>query len=378
MKIKILLNNLESGGVETALVNFIDNMSKEAYLEVVLLRETDRENILNCTVSIVDKSEDAMLMEIQKSQLKAKKLGFKSKLKWLYFKLLNRLNLSSKVLAKKIKSKFVADVGICFAPWDIMTQFYKQTFDCKVNICFVHNDASKFKISKNAYKNLAHFDYICCVSKSCAEAFIKTFPDLKDKVDYLYNFQNNEMILKKADEIKLNYPNMFNIVTVARVCDAKGFDLMPSIVEKLKDENYSFCWHVVGDGPQRQKFESFVKDNNLGDYVKVYGEQKNPYPYIKNADLFLLPSHHEAAPMVYAEAMLLGVPVLTTDTCSAEELVGEQGFVCGQSQQEIYDTIKSLLDNKQKVFDKKSQLKTYNYDNKKIVDKLINLIERKK
>ena len=73
----------------------------------------------------------------------------------------------------------------------------------------------------------------------------------------------------------------------------------------------------------------------------------------------MLPSHHEAAPMVYAEAMLLGVPVLTTDTCSAEELVSEQGFVCGQSQQEIYDAIKTLLNDKQKVYDKKDDKQTW-------------------
>ena len=120
MNIKILLNNLESGGIETALINFLNNVKSSADLEVILLRETGRENLLNCPVSIVDKSEDATLMETQKSQLNANKLSFKSKLKWLYFKLLNRLNLSSKVLAKKVKNKFAADVGICFAPWDII------------------------------------------------------------------------------------------------------------------------------------------------------------------------------------------------------------------------------------------------------------------
>ena len=58
----------------------------------------------------------------------------------------------------------------------------------------------------------------------------------------------------------------------------------------------------------------------------MVGNKENPYPYIKNASCFLLPSLHEAAPMVFGEASSLGVPVLTTETCSAIELVQSRGI----------------------------------------------------
>ena len=72
MKVKILLNNIESGGIETALVNFVNNMKDLVDLEVLLFRETGREHLLNCKVDFVDRGENSTLIEMQKSHLKQK------------------------------------------------------------------------------------------------------------------------------------------------------------------------------------------------------------------------------------------------------------------------------------------------------------------
>ena len=59
------------------------------------------------------------------------------------------------------------------------------------------------------------------------------------------------------------------------------------------------------------------------------GEKVNPYAYMKNADYLLVPSYHEAAPLVFDEAKCLGLKIITTDTVSAKELVGtDYGIVC--------------------------------------------------
>jgi len=62
--------------------------------------------------------------------------------------------------------------------------------------------------------------------------------------------------------------------------------------------------------------------------VFFYGEQTNPYRYMKNADLLLMTSFHEAAPMVIDEAVSLGIPVLTAETTSSQEMV--HGRHCGR------------------------------------------------
>ena len=76
--------------------------------------------------------------------------------------------------------------------------------------------------------------------------------------------------------------------------------------------------------------------------------KKNPFPYVAKADVFLLPSFHEAAPMVFGECWALGIPVISTETSSAREMVEENkiGIVCQNSEEGIYKALKQFLDEK--------------------------------
>ena len=82
--------------------------------------------------------------------------------------------------------------------------------------------------------------------------------------------------------------------------------------------------------------------------MHIHGSQLNPYRYMKNAKLLLLPSYHEAAPMVFQEAIALEVPILTTDTTSAMEMVVNQGagWVCGFDDESIYCSLKDFCSGK--------------------------------
>lgn len=133
--------------------------------------------------------------------------------------------------------------------------------------------------------------------------------------------------------------------------------------------------HIVGGGEEEDKLKDFIKANNMIDYVKLYGNQSNPYPYFLNANLFVLPSYHEAAGMVIQESYFLNIPVLTTNTISAKEFVGEYGWVCENSEDGLYYALKYLLDNPKEIIDKKKMLKLYNYDTKKIVENFERLIQ---
>ena len=124
-------------------------------------------------------------------------------------------------------------------------------------------------------------------------------------------------------------------------------------MKALKEEGLDFCWHIVGSGYCEREIKEYIDTNGLADCCIMHGHQNNPYPYIKAADLFFLGSYHEAAPMVFAESMLLKVPVLTTNTCSAVELVGEKGFVCENSEEGIYEALKNLISNKELILLKK-------------------------
>ena len=84
----------------------------------------------------------------------------------------------------------------------------------------------------------------------------------------------------------------------------------------------------------------------------------NPYGYIRAADILLIPSLSEAAPLVIGEAAALGVPVLTTETTSAHEMVEQSGYgwVCENSEEGIRQGIEYLLDHSAIVREKKKFL----------------------
>ena len=92
--------------------------------------------------------------------------------------------------------------------------------------------------------------------------------------------------------------------------------------------------------------------------VTLLGEQRDPYQYLIQADWLLVPSFHEAAPMVFDEAMLMGIKVITTNTTSAEEMIGcERGIICENST----DGIAHALEN----IGKSARATTRDTDNKK-------------
>ena len=142
---------------------------------------------------------------------------------------------------------------------------------------------------------------------------------------------------------------MLNIVTIARLGKEKGHLRVLEIMRHLKEEGYIFRWHVVGGGSANivSLLRKITKDNGLNDYVMFYGDQKNPYRYLKNAQALLVPSFHEAAPMVYGEAEWLGIPIITTRTVSADELVLQKkiGVVCDNTDDGIYNELKRIICN---------------------------------
>ena len=75
----------------------------------------------------------------------------------------------------------------------------------------------------------------------------------------------------------------------------------------------------------------------------MLGEQSDPYQFLAQADWLLAPSFHEAAPMVFDEAKLMGIKVITTNTTSAEEMIGcEHGVVCENSTDGIVGALTSI------------------------------------
>jgi len=140
------------------------------------------------------------------------------------------------------------------------------------------------------------------------------------KIDVLPNPIDIDRI-KKFSKLSLDlehtFPSArFTIVAVGRLIRAKGFDtLIDALLIARKAEDIKLI--IVGEGPERLNLENQIKRSLLENDVLLAGYQANPYPYILNSDLFVLPSRWEGYVNVVIEAMALEVDVVVTDCNSA-------------------------------------------------------------
>ena len=95
-----------------------------------------------------------------------------------------------------------------------------------------------------------------------------------------------------------------------------------------------------------------IQKFDLKDKVKLLGQQDNPYKYLKLSDLFICSSRGEGFGLVVAEAMTLGIPVVTVDCAGPRELSnnGEYALLVDNSEEELYKGIKQLILDKELRF----------------------------
>jgi glycosyltransferase involved in cell wall biosynthesis len=246
-----------------------------------------------------------------------------------------------------------------------------------VKIAWLHGDLSRcgadIEWSRRLY---GRFDRIVACSEGTRRAFLGCLPEYADKTLTIRNCNDYAAIRTLAGEGEPVAKGVFHVVTVARLSEEKGIERALRAVSFVKEQGHLVHYHIVGDGKRREALERLCEQLGLTDELTFYGNRRNPYPYIKSADLFLLTSYHEAAPMVLDEAACLGVPVLTTKTTSTDEMVHAcgSGFVAEQAQQSINEWLLYLTENAQELQKVRATLAARTFDNSESIARFETLI----
>ena len=353
MKILIVNNNMHIGGIQKALSNLLKEVSHHEITLFMFNSEGELMDEIDPRIKVIKGNFFTRILGMSQGEAKAKGIitslfrgmcvviakvtgsGFMYKLLSAFQKLKENYDVAISYMQNADEKTFY---GGC-------NEFVLNSVKAKSKISFVHCDFKNYPGNEPYNINLySKFDKIACVSESVKRRFDEVCPQYQDKTFAVYNVYDFDSIKKMAEEYPVNKEGKTVLFTSARIREEKGILRMIPILERIKKEGGDFVWYVAGNGPQYEEVSSLAKEKNLSDSVIFLGMLKNPYPYFKNADILLVPSYNEAAPMVYAEALLFSTPVFTTDTTSAYEFIGEDnGWVIENNDEYIEKELKEII-----------------------------------
>ena len=182
------------------------------------------------------------------------------------------------------------------------------------------------------------------VTDSIRDAMRKAFG-----LSNIYTLENTidcKEILSKASAY--TPPNMtsecFYFVMVGRISHEKGYQKALRAFHQLKTD-IPCKLIIVGDGPERDSLETYVRDNHLENQVVFTGFQSNPYPYIRCANAMIQPSLYESFGLTMLEAMVLRTHVITTSTIGGIRVTnnGKYGLIVDHTEEAVLRGLETAL-----------------------------------
>lgn len=206
-----------------------------------------------------------------------------------------------------------------------------------------------FRNKKEMRRCYEQFDKIVCVSKESKAFFQKTtgWEDLP--VDVLYNVIDTKTITSfAADSIEIKIsPNILKLCSVGTLSRAKGSIRLIKSLSDLYEKRGITNWqlYLLGNGPDKQEIIKIATEHGILDKITFLGYQTNPYKYLSKMDIFVCPSTFEGYSTATIEALLLGVPVLTTDCGGMQEILdnGKYGLIVDNSDDGLTDGLQKFL-----------------------------------
>lgn len=196
-------------------------------------------------------------------------------------------------------------------------------------------------------KQYNKFHKIYCVSESMLEAFKEKFPFAGRKTTVFHNILDANVIKMSATAPTNESLLPYSIVTVGRLSTEKGQNMIPAVARMLLNDGYNIHWYIIGEGYLREQIQQESQKYDVEDCVILLGAKQNPYPYIKNCDIYVQTSLLEGWGLTIQEAKILGKPIVATPLPAMKEQLqdGVTGYLAEDITPEaLYQKIKQLMD----------------------------------
>ena len=378
MKILVLHGHLSMGGEERVLLNVLRNLIELGYDVDLLITWNHGENNL-FENEIPKKVNYEFLFDNYNGKSKIIKEIYRLRTKTTYLK-----------KVEKIIEEKKYDVII-----DYSSNLLKyKNFDIKVPIfAWIHFSLTfgeklsgeKVEKYKKQYKK---YDKILTICDTMRDEFVEILGMDKTKVELVYNPINLEIIRKKAEDVNPKYGNYLKedyFLQVSRLTQQKQPEHLVDIYYKLKQRGIKKKLYFIGNGEKVKLIKQKIKEYNLEDDIILLGQIENPYPFFKNAKLFLHTAKYEGLPTVLLESLAFGTPVVAYDCPTGpKDILGknsEYGELIPLNDKDTFvKRVYELIDNNEKYenYKKMSLIRANDFSMETNKLKLKKLVEKNK
>ncbi len=223
-------------------------------------------------------------------------------------------------------------------------------------LAWVHSDPQRLDYGSAVYVNsqqekecYQRFNQVICVSNAVQQSFEQKNEIFASVIHNILDIDEIQQLACKdnLEEYRNWRPEGLRFISVGRLMEAKGYDRLIRIAARLLSEGFQFSLLIVGDGEQREQLDRMVSQLGLSNRVRLTGFMENPYPLVRQADMFICSSLTEGYSLASCEAIILDTPVLATDCLGIRDAVGDSGcgLIIGNSEDELYAAMKLILNH---------------------------------
>lgn len=405
-RVLILMHYMELGGAESALLGLLQSVDPNR-AEVDVFIYSHRGELMN----YIPTDKVRVLPEIEAYSLTEKPMS--EVVKKGYWRLaiarMKGRQQTSSFIKKHQDSDKSAECGTFFqqrATWKVLPKiqpdveydlaisfltpyfFVLNNVRAKKKIGWIHTDYTRILIDAEAELEMwQRLDYIASISEEVGNRFCEVFPSLKPKLIQIENILNSEFIRKRSGEFiptdLLRRENVVNILSIGRYTNAKRFDEVGSICRKVRenlsqmDFSRDIHWYIIGYGGDEHLIRQNIVKEGMENWVTILGKRSNPYPYIKECDIYAQPSRFEGKSITVREAQILCKPVVVTSypTAHSQIINGVDGMIVPNELDECARGIAEFIVNLQKQNELIAYLQEHDYGNENEVNKIYQLLK---
>lgn len=336
MKILFYNGSLRMGGAEKILVEILNGLDKkDKEIDLVI-----SDNVLGENFFEKELPKEVKLTYLISSDLIEKTKFYKSRKKNIFYKIMYNYYMRREQKEKTINlAKFLKD-----KKYDVVVDFDMglskniDLVDAKKRIAWIHSPIDSWYRKKDKIKRLGDrlkkYNTLVTICDDMKEKTEKLYPFLKDKLVRIYNpfdiekIQDQSKDLSEITEEKRVLLKEGYIISVGRLDNySKDYYTLLKGFKGAKERGLTEKLYILGEGEERKLIESWIDELDLKNDVILLGKYRNPYPWIKNAKLFVHSSRFEGLPTVLIEALICGVPVISSDCPTGPSEILKKGTI---------------------------------------------------